>query len=410
MARNDNNTSSDWQALDRPQWGLRTAIPEGTEVSWGSRAILSRGFADLVYCSVAAPTRKDAQLLTTALDGGILEEALGRVRELCESYEMAGDEAQLFTLYDDGDVVVVANTNASYGYLYLAAWFTAEGLATYRAEAERQRQAEQQARETDRLLRKLTATRDLASLRHSHQEHGYRPTLHGSCPDSRRLRVLLADAGIPVHPRFNERERDMPTWPAQLVTLSERYDGFGTFTDRLVGTWQGKDVRLVRMDPEHAEWQQTRYASGAIGELNLDCGTDEVDAVIYDAVKLFDVVLTVEVNGLTCDHDHTWADFDGMCSCGRWNADRLAMLDMCPTCGGTRFVGGADCGDCAEANGPTDRDVTVFGCKRCGEVTPLAQVGDSEAMLCARCAALADAHDDAGQPVLADALREEVAR
>lgn len=40
------------------------------------------------------------------------------------------------------------------------------------------------------------------------------------------------------------------------------FDGFGTHTVSIAGTYQGQNVRVVETPDEHVNWQRARYASG----------------------------------------------------------------------------------------------------------------------------------------------------
>jgi hypothetical protein len=48
----------------------------------------------------------------------------------------------------------------------------------------------------------------------------------------------------------------------RYTTAPEAYDGFGTITVRVVGTFAGKPLRCVAIQPAHLEWQTCRYNSG----------------------------------------------------------------------------------------------------------------------------------------------------
>ena len=50
-----------------------------------------------------------------------------------------------------------------------------------------------------------------------------------------------------------------------FTTCPESYDGFGTKTVEIVGSdRRGNPIRLVNADPNHSDWQISRYRSGAI--------------------------------------------------------------------------------------------------------------------------------------------------
>jgi len=83
------------------EWGYTPGLPLGATAAWGARAILRHGSADLLH---------DRQ-----------------IKRLSNSGLMRSEEANEFVLYEDGDVAIVGNTNASHGYLYLVAFLKPYG-------------------------------------------------------------------------------------------------------------------------------------------------------------------------------------------------------------------------------------------------------------------------------------------
>lgn len=61
------------------------------------------------------------QKLSGLLSDGIGKRATDRVKELLLSFEMQTRKAQEFTVFEDEQVQVLANTNASGGYCYIVA-------------------------------------------------------------------------------------------------------------------------------------------------------------------------------------------------------------------------------------------------------------------------------------------------
>ena len=55
------------------------------------------------------------------MNAGVLDVVRQKVRILGDTGEISEARRRTFRLYDDGQLVVLANTNASYGYLYLLA-------------------------------------------------------------------------------------------------------------------------------------------------------------------------------------------------------------------------------------------------------------------------------------------------
>ena len=106
-------------------FGYNQGLPAGTTVAWGARAILHSGTVELVH-NRQSTIGTDAELeeLLGSLNSGVNARWIERVKELCDGLEMRGGTAEHFELYADEDVTVVANTKASHGYLYIAAFPT----------------------------------------------------------------------------------------------------------------------------------------------------------------------------------------------------------------------------------------------------------------------------------------------
>ncbi len=110
--------------LPKLMWGLKNAVPEDARAAWGARAIWKSGEIDLLWDrqSVVALTDEDKKIFLGSMNGGVLASARERARELFREGALRGDVSGLETLYEGPLATVVANTNASYGYLYIAAW------------------------------------------------------------------------------------------------------------------------------------------------------------------------------------------------------------------------------------------------------------------------------------------------
>ncbi len=119
---------SDKPSERRLAFGYEAAVPADTAACWGARLILDRMShkfgGDLVHNRQAlwgVPSARHA--LTDQLD---------RVRPwgqplatlICEGKVQShlGNEV---TVYEDGLIKVVGNSNGSYGYFYIAAWLNA---------------------------------------------------------------------------------------------------------------------------------------------------------------------------------------------------------------------------------------------------------------------------------------------
>lgn len=132
-----------------PPWGLRDAAPSMALAVWGARAIAKRicsttggyctgygrrpaarkpepprGSIDLLWDRQGIAARNDVarDRLSSWLNGGAMEAALSRGEALIAKGEIRSDEAGPHVLHEDALGVVVADTRASYGYLYMAAW------------------------------------------------------------------------------------------------------------------------------------------------------------------------------------------------------------------------------------------------------------------------------------------------
>jgi len=106
------------------EFGLKHQIPNDAVCGWGARAIQNGFEIDLLWdrqdCFAIG---KDAEKLLKA----VINERFNSI--LRETYRkkyaeglLNGHEDKLETLYEDGGLVIVANTNGSCGYVYLAAW------------------------------------------------------------------------------------------------------------------------------------------------------------------------------------------------------------------------------------------------------------------------------------------------
>jgi len=99
------------------QWGLSSLVPEDAPAAWGARAILQNGFVDLIPDRQGMGFSDDLAKHSLAVWLGTQGLAwLGRIAK-----QMRGDESKLYE-HDDEGFHIRANTNASHGYVYIAAW------------------------------------------------------------------------------------------------------------------------------------------------------------------------------------------------------------------------------------------------------------------------------------------------
>ena len=52
------------------------------------------------------------------------------------------------------------------------------------------------------------------------------------------------------------------SWQVRWTTAPVEYDGMGTVDAEACGTWRGRALRRVVIDPRHLDWQEHRYLSG----------------------------------------------------------------------------------------------------------------------------------------------------
>jgi len=108
------------------RFGYSAGLPGGTVTAWGARAIITQtGDVDLLPDrQAAAGAEQDIDALLHRLNNGVNAAWIERAKDMLRGYEMNTRKAEHFTLYADEHVTVVANTNGSAGYLYVAAYPT----------------------------------------------------------------------------------------------------------------------------------------------------------------------------------------------------------------------------------------------------------------------------------------------
>ena len=120
-----NNTPTE-RSVEIP-WGLRGAVPADASAAWGARAIYrERIYVDSEFDLVwdrqgAAGDPAERSILVGKLNDGLLEDAQSAVGKA----GMRDDEQRQVELVRKDGVVIVGDTLASCGYLYLAAWMEA---------------------------------------------------------------------------------------------------------------------------------------------------------------------------------------------------------------------------------------------------------------------------------------------
>lgn len=107
-------------------FGLGAALPPNLTTAWGARLIFP---ADLLYdrqSFAGRDTPAGNKLHAWLNSGGGLKKALAASRRMSSHYQLEPSQHQQVTLFEDDTAIVVANAQASYGYLYVAAWLKEE--------------------------------------------------------------------------------------------------------------------------------------------------------------------------------------------------------------------------------------------------------------------------------------------
>lgn len=104
-------------------WGLAGAVPPDATVAWGARLIVTQdGGVDLVHDRQGCAGEGRAaflELLSAQFPPGAMT---GKISELLKGYRMDTRKEELIGLFSSDQITVVANTNGSGGYCYVAAW------------------------------------------------------------------------------------------------------------------------------------------------------------------------------------------------------------------------------------------------------------------------------------------------
>jgi hypothetical protein len=103
----------------RLAFGYNRGIPETVKTAWGARVIAPN---DMPYDrqDLFAESDEAKQKLIAWLNGGALRTALDWLYE--NRYAVRPDRDEKIAIYEDETGVIVGNTNASRGYVYLAGW------------------------------------------------------------------------------------------------------------------------------------------------------------------------------------------------------------------------------------------------------------------------------------------------
>lgn len=104
----------------RLAFGLSGAVPDDVATAWGARLIAPDDLLHDRQDLVAEDDGAKASLVDW-LNGGAIRKALDESRERYNR-SMHGDRNEQHVLYGDNRGIIVGNTNASGGYVYLAGW------------------------------------------------------------------------------------------------------------------------------------------------------------------------------------------------------------------------------------------------------------------------------------------------
>ena len=108
-------------------FGYGRGVPDGVKAAWGCRLIVNQGgHVDFVHDRQGFydgdPPQEHAGDAVGAWVNTIFGLVLDKVREKLRAGELDTRKAEHVELWRDDRGVIVANTNASAGYLYVAAW------------------------------------------------------------------------------------------------------------------------------------------------------------------------------------------------------------------------------------------------------------------------------------------------
>ena len=103
--------------------------PEGTKAAWGARAILdARGkerYVDFLHdrqSFVGYGTPEGEALKSWLNEEGAYRKLRDAADNMFKTYKINSDQREEYVLYEDEKGIVLANPNASYGYLYVSAY------------------------------------------------------------------------------------------------------------------------------------------------------------------------------------------------------------------------------------------------------------------------------------------------
>lgn len=105
-------------------FGYTKGLPEGTDTAYGARAIYDGNWVDFLPDRQCAegPRKYDLlDYLNKNVNQGVLKDKIKQL--VCPDYPGMKKPTPEVILHDDDTVVVKANTQASFGYVYICAYF-----------------------------------------------------------------------------------------------------------------------------------------------------------------------------------------------------------------------------------------------------------------------------------------------
>jgi hypothetical protein len=111
-------------------WGCGAVNLDNADAAWGGRLIyneVAEGGKGIVGDRVDMFGSEVVKtILLDAMNGGVMDKAMAEARKLHLKRRMTTGSREVFSLYRDRNVEVVASPQGSYGYLYVTATFRGE--------------------------------------------------------------------------------------------------------------------------------------------------------------------------------------------------------------------------------------------------------------------------------------------
>ena len=112
--------------IDEPKLAFGYHVPDdaNTDAAWGARMITQGAYLDFLgdRQSLVYRTEEARDKLTTALDGWVIKQMREVYKRKYDRFEVSPNYEHEFIIYEGKDIMALANTNGSFGYLYISAW------------------------------------------------------------------------------------------------------------------------------------------------------------------------------------------------------------------------------------------------------------------------------------------------